>query len=185
MAKIGFYGGTFDPIHFGHINLAVSMKEHFGLDEIWFCPTPKSPLKFSKPVASFDDRMKMCLLALENLPYARVIDIEKDQSNFTIDTLLKLKSHFPRHQFYLILGSDLLDHFHDWKESQQLIAEFHPVAGVRGENTDPIEGIKVALINKMEISSTEVRERVSSGLYIEHLVPLKVVDYILCHQLYF
>ncbi len=184
MKKIGFYGGTFDPIHSGHINLCYSALESKIVDEILVVPNFKSPLKNQQPQAPFHDRLKMCELAFLGETSIRVLDIESEKSSFTIDTLRELKKNFKLDQISLMMGSDQLENFHLWKEYDQIIRQFNPIVLSRG-NSFKIEGLYYQKIPLMEISSTQIRQRIKNNQRIDFLVPSKVVDYIYFHHLYF
>lgn len=170
---IGFFGGTFDPIHFGHLNLAESLKEREGLKEIWICPAWQSPFKKGVKTASPQDRLAMCKLAIEDFPGFKVIDTEivRGGPSFTIDTIRSLKG-----SFRLILGDDQVKSFDQWKEADELKKLAPPLIGARFG-----EGIKTPI---MEISATDIRNRLAKGLPCAHLVPHKVLDYIFKNGLY-
>lgn len=167
MKKIGFFGGSFDPIHFGHLNLAIQMLETHGLDEILFCPVFCSPFKVHQPpVASPEHRLEMLKLVLAAVPQFRVssIEIERSSPSYTIETLKKL----PKAQYRLILTKESAAAFDQWKEPEE-IKKVAPL--LVGDRTFPI-------------SSTEVRKRLKKRLYCGHLAPEKVLYYIEKHGLY-
>ena len=184
MKKIGFYGGTFDPIHSGHLNLCYAALESNIVDEIFIVPNFRSPLKSNQPLASFEQRLKMCQLAFEGDQRFKVLDIESTHSSYTIDTLQELKKNFESDQLLLLIGSDQLDQFPKWKDYQKLIENFTPVVLSRGE-CNVLRGMQYQKIPLMEVSSTQIRERLKNKLRIDFLVPSKVVDYIYFHHLYF
>lgn len=176
--KVGLYGGSFDPIHFGHLNLALEILEHKGLDKIFFCPAALNPLK-SELGTPQQHRLEMLKLALEPLPMFEILTWEFDRGgpSYTIDTLKKFIEDYPHP--YLILGEDLLSDFHQWKDWQQIQELATIVTGPRSCAEKEKTGYRV-----IEVSSTELRDRLSKGLYCEHLMPKNVVDYIHTHQLY-
>src|SRR4051794_30672333 len=104
MKHIGIYGGTFDPVHFGHIQLAISLIEQGGLDEIFWIPANTNPLKSDSP-ASADHRLQMLKIALKELPFFKILDIElkREGPSYTIDTLRLLKKEYPDAELRLIL----------------------------------------------------------------------------------
>jgi nicotinate-nucleotide adenylyltransferase len=201
--KIGIYGGTFDPIHFGHLNLAIEIMEFHGLDEVWFCPAQKNPHKQEIQSASPEHRLKMLEIALGPLPQFKIITLELQRSgpSYTIDTLRNLKAGekntpHPR-QFFLIMGEDSVQDFFSWREPQEILRLAPPLIAKRfvtDQTWEALKGdpeIKAALLKGltpthiMEISATLVRQRIHQGLYVGHWVPAKVVDYIYQNQLYY
>lgn len=201
MAKqIGIYGGSFDPIHLGHLNLATEMMEIHHLDEVWFCPTGVNPHKQVGCCASADHRAAMVRLAIDERPCWRLLDIELHQSgpSYTLDTLQQLvatqRDQQEPHQFALIIGEDSAHSFYRWHRPEEIIRYARVLVGRRScESVGTFEGPKeivevlergVTSTRVMEISSTDVRHRLSKRLYCGHLLPSKVVDYILAHDLY-
>jgi len=167
MKKIGFFGGSFDPIHFGHLNLAIEMLETHQLDEILFCPAFCSPFKLDQPpVASGRDRLEMLKLVLSEIPQFRVSSVEVDRGgpSFTIETLRAM----PKAHYFLILTEESAASFSEWKES------------------DEIKKLTTLLVGKRKfpISSTLIRDRLKKKLYSGHLVPAKALYYIDKHKLY-
>jgi len=190
---IGFYGGTFDPIHFGHLNLAVQLLEIHKLDEVLFCPAFCSPLKTaSPPQASPQHRLEMVRLAIEGVPQFRVTSYEVDRNDpsFTIDTLRMIKGEERGViQFRLLLSEEAAAQFDHWKEFQELIRIAPPLIGtrsapsIRGKLADALRpGFTKTKI--FEISGTEIRERLKKGLYCGHLIPEKALRYIEKQGLY-
>lgn len=197
--KIGFYGGTFDPLHLGHIHLALSLMEIHKLDEVWFCPAWKSPLKTTENQVTPEQRLAMVRLAVDDIPNCKVLDLEvkRQGPSYTVDTLEELHKLYPKNQFYLLMGNDTAKHFLHWKNPKKIVELALPLVGLRSKINDfPIApGADMGVINALmegvtttpivEISSTEIRSRVQQGKYVGHLLPQKVVDYILDNSLYF
>jgi len=194
MRKIGLLGGTFDPIHNGHLNLALEMQEKEHLDEVWFIPAAKNPLKHEEGTAP-QHRFQMLKMAIGDIPFFKAVDLElsKTGPSFTIDTLNELHALGKNQSFYLILGQDVFSSFYKWKDPAGIVAKATLLIGCRrGDDLHPEgnEEIKQALmaglrqIKLMDISATEIRERLKKNLYIGHLVPGKVVDYIYENSLY-
>ena len=196
--RVGFFGGSFDPIHLGHLNLALQIFEAHRLDQVFFCPTSQSPLKSSiPPIASKEQRRAMVVAAIAPLPQFTFLDLEiqKSSMTYTIDTirlLLKMDGEKGK-QYFLILGEDSLESFHTWKEVEELVTLAPPLIGMRKKEEVPktLPKSVAATIKKgitktslMEISSTEIRQRVSAGLYCGHLLPAKVWEYINQNKLY-
>jgi nicotinate-nucleotide adenylyltransferase len=190
---IGFYGGTFDPIHFGHINLAVQLLEIHPLDEVLFCPAYCSPFKTAAPPrATPQQRLEMVKIALEGIPRFRITtyEIDRNDPSFTIDTLQMIKKEGKGEvNFRLLLSEEAASHFDQWKNFQDLIRLAPPIIGtrsssiLRGSLADSLRsGYTPTKI--FEISSTDIRARLKKGLYCGHLVPEKVLDYIQTNGLY-
>lgn len=189
MKKIGILGGSFDPVHFGHLNLAVHMIEACGLDEILFVPASVSPFKENAPpIASAQQRKEMLALAIQPIESFRLLDWELQGKgpSFTIDTVRRLCSENSSSQFHLLLGDDQLEGLPRWKEADELIHMAPPFIGTReraGLAKAPIEFQEKLLkaqvkIPRFEISSTEIRKRLSEKKYCGHLVPTSVLNYI-------
>lgn len=194
---IGVFGGTFDPPHFGHLNLAIELAERHSLEEVWFCPANTNPFKRETQVASSTHRKAMVDLAVEGIPRCRISTIEMERSgvSYTIDTLRELVSRFPDKEFGLILGSDGLNGFCAWHQPHEIVQLAHLLIGTRNRQSPP-EALRAfpdlfnavvsgwTPIPQFDVSSTEVRQRLQQKLYCGHLVPTKVLDYITAHQLY-
>lgn len=191
MKKIGIFGGTFNPVHFGHIHLALALKESAGLDEVYFSPNFQSPFEekssFTLPAKH---RLEMLNIALKEISGFFVTDYEilKKDLSFTIDLVKHVKNNFclPEDELYLLLGDDLMAKFHLWKDVEELVSLARPLVGSR-----KVERKEEGLFNElkvevplMEISSSQIRERFKKGLYVGHLVPQKVLDYIYLNKLY-
>jgi nicotinate-nucleotide adenylyltransferase len=188
MKKLGILGGSFDPIHLGHLNLATSLKQLCHLDEVLFVPAFCSPFKGdSLPQASPEDRLKMVELAIADVPEFSLIDweIHAKTPSYTIDTVRRL-SEDPTLQLHLLLGDDQVARFSLWKEAEELVRLSPPLIGTRlGKEVNfPIPGSQSVKIPIFEASSTQIRERLSKKLPCEHLLPASVLDYIRKHQLY-
>lgn len=163
---IGFFGGTFDPIHFGHISLAVQLLEAHKLKKILFCPALCSPFKTEKPpIASPQHRLAMLQLALDH-PQFEITTLELDRisPSYAIDTIRALQIKGLR----LLLSEEAAARLDQWKETQELVRLAPPLIGPR----------------EIQISSTQIRDRLKKRLYCGHLVPAKALQYIEKHQLY-
>ena len=130
---IGFYGGSFDPIHFGHLNLAIELKERCGLDEVWFCPANISPYKQHQAPQGGKNRLKMIQMAIRNIPGFKVLDLEilRAGPSYTVDTLEELIAKIGPGKLRLILGEDALQGFFNWKDPQKIIEIAPPLVGAR------------------------------------------------------
>lgn len=197
MKNIGIYGGTFDPPHLGHLNLAVEMMELRRLDEVWFCPAQLSPLKLDSPPSCHPlHRYQMVQKAIKGIPNFKVLDIEvlQEGPSYTIETLKKLKKDYPNLNFWLILGEDTIEEFSKWKDPHEIIQLAPPLVG--GRSLPPNwDLVKDPLIQKamqegwtptrlMEISSTDIRHRLQEKLICNHLLPKEVMDFIEENRLY-
>ena len=184
--KVGILGGSFNPIHLGHIHLAETIKKVKGLDEIWFIPTFINPFKEKEPPISEKHRLKMCELAIEGNPDFKVLDIEinKKEPSYTYNTIKALKSEYPKIDFFLILGDDAASSFSSWYEADKMLEEIPVIVGARvGGNLKNFQG---SLINMpiMLVSSTEIRDLIQKNKDFERFLPEKVTSYIKKHKLY-
>lgn len=194
---VGIYGGTFDPIHYGHLNLAIQIMEQRQLDEIWFCPVQINPHKQNQKQTPFGQRLKMLQIALANVPNCMITEIESKRPgpSYTIDTLLALKAE-SNQNFCLILGDDAIPSFFKWHQPEKIVQLVPLLIGRRLPepiNLETLTGDKniIEAINRgmtptrlVEISGTEIRHRIKEGLYCGHLLPEKVLDFIYKNQLY-
>jgi nicotinate-nucleotide adenylyltransferase len=198
--SIGIYGGTFDPPHYGHLNLALEMAEIHHLKEVWFCPAKINPHKIEQeqeitPVAH---RLEMVQLAIAGIPNFQRIDIEAYAPgySYTVETLRQLQQQFPDKKFSFIIGDDAISRFFQWREPEQIIQLATLLVGRRsstpldmsGLQGDPAicEAIRKGMTQTrlLEISGTEIRRRLSLNRYCKHLAPPNVIDYICHHHLY-
>lgn len=188
MKKVGFYGGTFDPIHFGHLYLALQLAEIHGLDLVLVCPAFCSPFKTGEePLVAPHHRLEMVKLALEGVPRFEAIstEIDRKEISYTIDTIRSLPSS---NQYHLLLSEESAAQFHKWKESEELIRLAPPLIGCRKAAAP--SSLPASLKNGftptkiMDLSSTDIRDRLKKNLYCGHLIPAKALDYIHRHRLY-
>ena len=113
--RIGIFGGAFNPVHNGHLNIADSFYEDLSLDKLLFIPTAKPPHKSDEGLLSGEDRVNMLRLAVENKPYEiSTIEFERNDKSYTYDTLIELKKLYPDSEFFLIIGADQFIHFDKW-----------------------------------------------------------------------
>ena len=189
--NIGFFGGTFDPIHIGHLNLAIEILEKAKLDKIIFCPAYVSPFKTqNRPKASSQDRLEMVKIAIKDIKEFEVFDFEiKNQGiSYTIDTLEKLKNGA---NLKLIITEDSLQAFHQWKDYKNILQIAELLVGVKNKFLNAFTSENFTLnsqnfvqTNIFEISSTYIRERLKNRVYSAHLMPKEVLDYIYKRELY-
>ena len=192
--RIGVMGGTFDPIHHGHLVAASEVADRFNLDEVIFVPTGQPWQKEGKTISPAEDRYLMTVIATAANPRFSVsrVDIDRDGPTYTIDTLRDLREQFPDEELYFITGADALASimsWHDWEEMFQL-AEFvgvtRPGYDLREDMlpADIQERVHLVEIPAMAISSTDCRERAAEGRPVWYLVPDGVVQYITKNALY-
>lgn len=199
MKKIGIMGGTFNPIHNGHIALGQAAFDYCGLDEVWFMPSGVSYLKKNDKIAAGSDRLEMTRLAIEGLPHFRCSDLEvkRKGNTYTADTLEELNEMYPECEFYFIVGADSLLGLPKWKSPEKIAALCTLVAVVRDEvNTQELQsqqkllertlGAHIVLVpfHKLNISSSIIREKLFKEEYVSDMVPLNVLSYIRENQLY-
>lgn len=190
--KIGFLGGSFDPIHFGHLIAAQDAFEQYKLDQLWLVPAAQAPLKPNDVQSSAADRLAMIRAAVGWDKRFQVSDYElaKGGVSYTIDSARHFRRLYPSDQLYWIIGGDQLPKMHLWKDIAELAAlvEFiflerpgHPVRA-----TPNVPGLRLHRCDGhlVEISSTELRERVRRGLSLEYFVPHKAIVHIEENALY-
>ena len=187
--KIGVMGGTFDPIHHGHLVAASEVAQSFGLDEVVFVPTG---IPYQKTAAaSQENRYLMTVIATAANPNFTVsrVDIDRQGPTYTIDTLRDLHAERPDAELYFISGADAITQILDWKDVAELWSLAHFVAVTRPGHPLTISGLPESDVSLLEvpalaISSTDCRSRVSRGYPVWYLVPDGVVQYISKHHLY-
>lgn len=198
MGRIGIFGGTFNPIHNGHVNLVNKVCEVLKLDKLLIIPTKIPPHKIAKNLANSQDRIEMCRLAFEDNEIAEISDYEilQNDKSFTIYTLRHFKMLYPYDEFYLIMGSDMILSFETWKEYKEIFKLAVLVAASRSnEDTEKISEYSkqiekmggkciIVQIEPYEISSTQIREMVADGEDFPCYLPEKVVKYIGQKNLY-
>jgi nicotinate-nucleotide adenylyltransferase len=187
-------GGTFDPIHHGHLVAASEVRSRFDLDEVIFVPTGEPWQKSGRKVAPAEDRYLMTVIATAANPHFQVsrVDIDRDGPTYTIDTLRDIHAAEPDAELYFITGADAMAQILSWRDHQELFKLAHFVGVTRpGHPMTPehLDGLPDDRVTQLEvpalaISSTDCRERVAAGEPIWYLVPDGVVQYIAKHGLY-
>ncbi|WP_172194042.1 nicotinate-nucleotide adenylyltransferase [Saccharibacillus qingshengii] len=185
--KIGIMGGTFDPIHIGHLVAAETVREELGLDEVWFMPSHIPPHK-AEAGFSGEERMRMVELAIGAQPAFRTLDIELTRGgvSYTADTMGELAEKYPEARFHFIIGTDMVNYLPKWERIEKLVelTRFAAVGRAGYElNSDVLPPSVASQIDyfdmpQLEISSTEIRERLKKGRSARYLVPEKVYDYL-------
>ncbi|NEG70257.1 nicotinate-nucleotide adenylyltransferase [Bifidobacterium choloepi] len=190
--RIGIMGGTFDPIHNGHLVAASEVSWVYDLDEVIFVPTGRPVFKLDKDVTNEEDRYLMTVIATASNPKFTVsrVDIDRPGVTYTIDTLRDLRALYPDAELFFITGADAVAEIMQWKDADSMFDVAHFVAVTRPGYTSPgcvklPEGkVDVLEIPALAISSTDVRNRARNGEPVWYLVPDGVVQYIGKHGLY-
>ena len=195
--RIGVLGGTFDPIHLGHLAIAEEVRDRLDLEEVCFVPAGAPWMKAGQPMSSALDRLSMVRLAVEDNPFFRVstIELERLGPSYTVDTLRELQEEYgPEARLFFILGTDAFARFDEWKDPEEIIEMAtlavveRPGATVSAKAVEEQAGssASVELVRgvHLEISANDIRRRVSEGASIRYLVPEPVERYIYARGLY-
>lgn len=190
--RLGVLGGTFDPIHLGHLVLAEQVREKLQLEKVIFIPSASPPHKTEQKLSPAEDRFEMTKLALDGNPHFSVSDIElkREGPSYTVETLRELKKLYKNSEIYFLTGSDVLEEIKDWKDPEEIYELAKIVIGVRPgfDKFDPknhfVQKSIIFNITGIDISSTQIREKVRKGESIKYLVPSKVEEYIKKKNLY-
>jgi nicotinate-nucleotide adenylyltransferase len=190
--RIGIMGGTFDPIHNGHLVAASEVADRFGLDEVMFVPTGQPWQKGDVAVSAAEDRYLMTVIATASNPRFHVsrVDIDRSGPTYTVDTLRDLREQYgATAELYFITGADALDKILSWKDTDEMFALAHFVGVTRpGFELSaahlPADTVSLVEVPAMAISSTDCRARVAKGKPVWYLVPDGVVQYIAKRHLY-
>ncbi len=184
MMTTGLFFGSFNPIHIGHLAIANYMLAFTEMDQLWFVVSPHNPFKKKQSLLSEADRLRLVNLAIgEHLPY-RSCDIEfkMPKPSYTIDTLVRLSEKYPQRKFALIMGSDNLESFRKWKNSEVIEENYHRYIYPRPETPRSMfENLKNATIvdaPMMDISSTFIRQAIAQKKDVPFFLPEKVYQYI-------
>ncbi len=201
--KIGIIGGTFDPIHIGHLKIAEQALKEYELDEIWFMPAGDPYFKEKLKVTPASMRLEMTRLCISDLHSAYIVsdlEVMRSGKTYTSDTLTELKFKYPEHEFYFIIGLDSLYQLHKWHRPDLIFNQAVLLCAVRDDfNADDIEArimelktaypdtrcdIRLLHSDRIDISSTELRRFVKTGKDISAYVTKSVLKYINEHNLY-
>ncbi len=199
--KLGIFGGSFDPVHNGHLALADACKEAVGLDQIWFIPTAVQPLKPYGPSASNADRLEMLRLATVGREDFIVSTLETGRggTSYMVDTLTTIRRREPEAELYLLMGADTLQDFPKWHEPAKVLELATPVVVHRAEEPHPNFGVVAPYVDydrleqfaklvvampPMPISSSEIRRRIAEGDIADEFLPSTVAQYTVDEQLY-
>ncbi len=198
--KIGVFGGTFNPVHYGHIRTAEKLMDQAKLDQILFVVAGKPPHKPGENIAEKEDRLQMVKMAVQGRPGFAVSDLEikNDGYSYTIDTLERLSELYPQDQLFFITGADMFVMVPTWHEGERLLMEYSFIAVNRNSSFENKQyrkkmeqliktyGVHVEIvdIDTPNISSSMIRHKIKNGSGIDGLVPEKVRKYLLEHDLY-
>ena len=183
MSRVGVFGGTFDPVHVGHLAIANDALDELGLDRVYFVPARRSPLKQDGPIASAEDRLAMLIAATLGEPRFRVspVELERGGPSFTVDTLESLRGEG---ELFLILGSDAYADFERWREPERIRELATIVLAARPGAPNAPAGVRMLDSPLMDISARELRARAARGRSLRYLVPEAALRYIEEHRLY-
>ncbi len=187
--RLGVMGGTFDPIHYGHLVTAEEAVVQFALDAVVFVPTGKPWMKEGREVSPAEDRYLMTVIATASNPRFQVsrVEVEREGPTYTVDTLRALAAQHPDAELSFITGADAMLEIFEWKDPGEVLSLAHFIAATRpGYDITSFEAkastrqpeVSVMNIPALAISSTDVRERVADGRPIRYLVPEGVKSYI-------
>lgn len=199
--RLGIFGGSFDPIHRGHLVLAESCRQQAQLNRVWFIPTAQQPFKPDGPRANADERLAMLELALADYPNFEIsrIELERGGTSYTVDTLTTVAASQPTAELFLLMGADSLVDFPHWNNPTEICRLATPLvvnrAGEPAPNFTPLteivsaESLAEIQANQvemppMEISSSEIRRLIATGGHWEEFVPVAVATFIREHRLY-
>jgi len=200
MGNIGIMGGTFDPIHNGHLMLGEQAYEEYQLDEVWFMPSGHPPHKKNQKITDPDIRLTMTQLAIKGKTGLVCSDFEvrRNGSTYTAQTLRLLREAYPQHQYFFIIGADSLYEIENWYEPDQVLSQAVILAARREYEDAHLSmeqqiaylgtrykaDIRILHCKEMDISSAMLRERIAGGLSVSEYVPPKVLAYIKDQGLY-
>ena len=197
--KIGIIGGTFDPIHNGHLIIGEYARTSLNLDKVIFIPVGIAPHKDNKKITDSKTRVEMVELAIESNPYfyQSLIEVKRSRVAYTVETIVSLKEEYKEDDLYFIMGGDSIFEIESWKDSLKLMKickfivldrGYRTKEDIRGkmEELKSLYGMKVQDISSpiIEISSTEIRNRIKKNLSIKYLVPEILENYILLNKIY-
>lgn len=197
--RIGIYGGTFDPIHYGHLVLAEQCREQCQLDEVWFVPAAQPPHKLDATISPAKARCEMVEFAIAGHPYFKLsrMELERTGLSFTVTTLEQLQAEDPSRELFLLIGADSLHDLPQWREPQRILELATVVAVNRGDRPlperplleqqlGPAAAARLRFIQMpgLDLSACDIRQRSAEGRSIRFLVPRAVEAYIAQNHLY-
>ena len=193
--RLAIFGGSFDPPHVGHLLAAEDAVDQLSLDRVLLVPTATQPLKVGRAVATAEQRLAMTRLLVDGDPRFEVSAVEVDRSglSFTVDTLTHFAAAYPAAELFLLLGTDVLATFAQWREPERVLAMARPVVLERADDGEPslspgLDARGTAILRlstrRVDVSSTEIRERVRNGKSIRGFVTDNVAEFIARNRLY-
>lgn len=167
MKKIGIFGGSFNPIHCGHIALAQAVQKQCGMDEVWLMVSPQNPLKQQADLLDDNLRLELAQKALEGVEGVCASDYEfhLPKPSYTWNTLHQLSEDYPDCEFFLLIGGDNWAHFERWRQWKDILRNYDVIVYPRDEYPGTID------VPLLDVSSTEIRQKVGAGECISGLVP--------------
>ncbi len=190
--NVGVFGGTFDPPHLAHLVIAERAQAAANLDKVLFLPSPRPPHKLDHILSDYPHRLAMVKLAIQGHPAFELSEIETriPGPSYTTQTLKRLSIENQNCRWFLIIGADSLRDFHTWREPKKLCRQarfvVYPRSGCDVRHVDPLflSNSKLLDVPNVNMSSTEIRDRVRAGRSIRDLVPESVAAYVLKNRLY-
>ena len=184
--RIGIYGGSFNPIHKGHTQLAASIVEQGLVDELWLLVSPLNPLKSGEvsDIAEYEHRLKMAELATEGIQGVKVSDFERHLPlpSYTVKTLAALREAYPKHEFVLVIGADNWERFPRWYRADEIIEKYRILVyrrpGCEMDETVLPPSVQVVETPLYDVSSTEIRASVKKGRMMRRWLDSRVARYI-------
>lgn len=200
MARIGVLGGTFDPIHKGHLMIGHYAYKEYGLDEIWFMPSGIPPHKKDHTITETKERCEMVRLAIADFPYFKLseFEVKREGNTYTAETLRLLNQEFVQHDFYFIIGADSLFQLETWHRPELVMSQTTLLVAGRdypdasctieeriAELTERYQA-KIFRIHcgELDIASAEIRKKIADGKPVEDYLPSPVLQYISTRKLY-
>ena len=192
MTRLGVFGGTFDPIHIGHLVLAESAREQLDLGRVIFVPAGEPWRKADREVSSAEDRLEMVRLAIADHPAfeASSVEIEREGPSYTFETLESLAAANPDAELFFIMGTDTLHDVPNWRSPERIVelSTFAVAARPGALRTEAAEGLPADIVTiqmpEIGISASEIRERAAAGQSFRYLVPAPVAEYMSNAALY-
>jgi nicotinate-nucleotide adenylyltransferase len=196
--RLGIYGGTFDPVHYGHLLAAEQFREQCRLERVWFMPAAVPPHKRGAAISPAKARVEMLELAAAGYPQFEISrrELERDGPSYTVDTLSALRTEDPSRELFFLIGADSLDELPTWREPLRILELATIAVANRGDDLPALGTVSTALgtavrerivvveMPSVDLASTDIRRRVQAGRSIRYMVPRAVEEYIRQHRLY-